>query len=143
MVIIKCPGTQPFLRHASIAGTYRPGCCLWPYSTYAKIVIVKAFYPLLLIVSYEFGVHHNKKNLPINRFSLLRALLEILYLFNLYALRCYSALRNLNSCHGISLFISLFSLFQIFCILNKQFYKVFQVFLKVQLMLLILLHIQS
>ena len=59
---IKRPGTQLAISRLPKAGTYLPGCCLCPYSTYA-FVIVKAFYPLLLIVSYEFGVHHNKKSL--------------------------------------------------------------------------------
>nr|DAS30376.1 MAG TPA: hypothetical protein [Bacteriophage sp.] len=53
-------------------------------------VILKAFYPLILIVSYKFGVHYNKKKshktlifIPITLGDIF-ALLTL----NLYALRC-------------------------------------------------------
>lgn len=59
-------------------------------------VIVKAFYPLLLIVSYKFGV------LYLHFYS--RALLGALYLFSFYALRRQSALRNLIVFLGINIF---------------------------------------
>nr|DAU23958.1 MAG TPA: hypothetical protein [Caudoviricetes sp.] len=60
-----------------------------------NFVTHKAFYPYVLIVSYKFGVHFQPKGC--------RALLEGLYLFTLYALRCSLAFRNLKTYLGISI----------------------------------------
>nr|DAK73256.1 MAG TPA: hypothetical protein [Bacteriophage sp.] len=69
-----------------------------------QFVIVKAFYPLLLIVSYKFSVHFQPQK--IRRISTsygCRALLGRLYLFTSYALQCQSAFRYLIDYLGINL----------------------------------------
>ena len=61
-----------------------------------QFVIVKAFYPLHLMVSHKVGVHHSN--------FLLQPLLERLYLFTLYALQRHRALRNHDGCLGVSMY---------------------------------------
>ena len=75
-------------------------CCINPSPVFnVSFVIVVAFYPLLLTVTSEFGVHFQ----PIKKTTFIgcRSLLPVLYLFNWYALRCLTAFRNLLSYLGV------------------------------------------
>lgn len=64
-----------------------------------QFVVLQAFYPIVLIVSYKLGVHFH---LQLCLFRC-RTLLAGLYLFTCYALRCQLAFRNLISYLGISI----------------------------------------